>query len=57
MHGVPCSGNGFTSGRLESVDSLFDDLSDFVRAFPVGPELTGVQLHGVFEHFAQYDIA
>ena len=57
MHGVPCYGNGFAGGCLESVDSWFDDLSDFVRAFPVGPELSSVQLLGIFEYFVQYDIA
>ena len=52
MHGVPCSRNRFTGGCLESANSWFDDLSDFVWAFPVSPKLVGIQLLGVFKHFA-----
>ena len=57
MHGVPCSGNGFASRRLESVDSWFNNLSNFVRPFPVSSEFACIQLLSVFEHFAQYYIA
>ena len=57
MHGVPCSWNGFADRCLESVESWFDDLGNFIWSFPVSSKLAGVQFLGVFEDYALRDVS